>query len=178
MPRVRRILKAACNGATILSALLCLASLGMWVRSYFVEDVIARLTDADTPADASYFAASQGTIVMARLNLFDTVLPKHWVYSQFSPPGEMQKLIREFRVDGGRGFMWFHQQIGGIPTTIVRMPLWFVVLAFSVVPTRWVIRRRRQRVPAGHCQTCGYDLRETPQRCPECGMPSDRGHML
>jgi hypothetical protein len=32
----------------------------------------------------------------------------------------------------------------------------------------WVIARRKQHEPS-HCPTCGYDLRATPERCPECG---------
>jgi hypothetical protein len=33
--------------------------------------------------------------------------------------------------------------------------------------------KRWHRVAAGRCKTCNYDLQESHQRCPECGMPFD-----
>jgi predicted amidophosphoribosyltransferase len=51
------------------------------------------------------------------------------------------------------------------------VPLWLPALLAGVLPAArvasWLIRyRRRQR----HlCPSCGYDLRASPERCPECG---------
>jgi hypothetical protein len=49
-----------------------------------------------------------------------------------------------------------------------RCPAWLAAMAFAILPvlqaTRW-----RRRHPAGHCRNCGYDLRGTPNLCPECG---------
>jgi hypothetical protein len=31
-------------------------------------------------------------------------------------------------------------------------------------------KRRKKRIAAGQCVNCAYDLRSSPNRCPECGM--------
>lgn len=54
-------------------------------------------------------------------------------------------------------------------------PCWLVSPALALWPLTSLFlllrrrRRRRHREFAGCCDQCGYDLRATPDRCPECG---------
>jgi hypothetical protein len=75
--------------------------------------------------------------------------------------GRQQKLqATSSRTDGHTYFMF---------------PAWTTVVALLVLPLVYIkhyfFRRRRNR--AGLCINCGYDLRASPERCPECGLLAD-----
>jgi len=50
--------------------------------------------------------------------------------------------------------------------------IWLLFIPFSIFPLWWTFRRilRSFQARDGYCATCGYDLRATPGKCPECGV--------
>jgi len=65
---------------------------------------------------------------------------------------------------------------GPVADWSVGLPCWVLLAATAVLPARRSIqvarsirRRRQANQPKGICARCGYDLRATPNRCPECG---------
>jgi hypothetical protein len=56
--------------------------------------------------------------------------------------------------------------------TRVKMPYWLPAALLALPPGIWARRRHRlrRRQRTGCCIACGYDLRASPERCPECGI--------
>ncbi len=60
--------------------------------------------------------------------------------------------------------------------TLPAVPHMLIFVAFAILPAWWFLawRRRLRRMPDGLCRNCGYDLRMSTDRCPECGKPSPK----
>ena len=58
----------------------------------------------------------------------------------------------------------------GHPYLSLAVPYWMMALAFMITPlVQIAVVQRRRPKDFGKCPSCGYDLRATPDRCPECG---------
>jgi hypothetical protein len=157
---------------TLLLLALCLASVALWVRSYWV---------ADAWGWSSGKRAAQCGLASGRLRLDTTRLlegggtwggpsVEHVRYAAADDP-PTHRLPARLR---NLGFAVERRREGNnYDSRLVLVPLWLPLLLLAAT-TLWLARltaraRREERSKAGLCPACGYDLRATPGRCPECG---------
>jgi hypothetical protein len=171
---MRRVWRILLNGLTILSLLLALAFAVLWVRSYWRADVFGWM--APVRSDAEFFSFSAVSAGGGTAVWFGYYAPRdsgdwppdgwHWT-AIGGPPTPY--------ADGGGANRWgmshtFFTDPAGRWRRIV-FPTWPAAVVFAILPGMMLTRaiRRRRRGREGHCAKCGYDLRATPDRCPECG---------
>ena len=169
MSRVARILLRTC---TALSLSMCVAACALWIRSEWTGDVVVWNGDHH-----HIVVRSEQGLIRTDVSPADPAEPRgfrrdSWTHAD--PWG-----WSAWRWQGPRWWdrIGFGHYVGGtqsgarVDQFVVPYYALFALTAIlpGLVALRWLKTRRRQN--AGVCANCGYDLRASPERCPECGKP-------
>jgi hypothetical protein len=181
MAGVRRFLRILLGGVTVFSFLLCLSTVVLWVRSYWVGEFVGY---NQGPSGVSYWVRAEADGISFEKFRFESSTRDRSGWTRFS--------IRRgtpMAYPGNPGYDPAERGIWSMPrvdTTSrpsspafnsdglwasAHLPFWVLAAVTGIAPTIRLCRSmlRRRRTSAGLCSACGYDLRATPDRCPECG---------
>ena len=180
MKHVRRHVLTLCS---LISLLLCIAVCALWVRSYsrcewFEVGNETRWRTVGSSSGRLYaatwtnYARNYGQILHSypRASVGSRALSVRGdsVQVPYTVGGlAVGTLNRSFyRI----GPFLFGTGTGGDDVFLV-VPHWAPAALTLALPVAWLVRRRREyrNRMQGRCPKCGYDLRATPDRCPECG---------
>lgn len=147
------------HGSDIIAAAFLLVALAigaLWVRGLYARD--------------------QLTTQIAGHKLVIAIFPQHVYVIAVPAPSERvaTRLVTGLAVYPSRPRYWEvqYRQRSGVATRI-GVPFWLPLMFAIVPPLWWLIQRLRtlRRRHDGLCRECGYDLRASRERCPECGTP-------
>ena len=73
------------------------------------------------------------------------------------------------------GFKFYTRPNSTTQPRLIVVPFWFpMTLSVWLAIVGQIVCRTKPRNPSGFCLSCGYDLRATADRCPECGNIPDK----
>jgi hypothetical protein len=156
---LKRFLSTAFRASALLTFITFCA---LWIYSLFFYVTVSYSAEKDV---LFYVSVFRGRISCEWKEGFKYFAP---------PPYEWKAVQTSHEVFPGSSFSWRLLGFNFEHTRWVReqwnlaLPCWFfAVVAISPLVAQKL--RSRSRMDGTFCQSCGYDLRATPDRCPECG---------
>jgi hypothetical protein len=188
----RAMSRKAFQAAVIVSILIGTAAAVLWIRSYGGSDYVERMTPTgQSPGVISHelfgvqITRGEMLLIVGRHSYYPPFqrqpasgerASSSWSWGRLGaghlgwdgppPPRSWWNRLGFAIYEDGTSASFYDES-----RHIVATPMWVVMVSSLVLPTAWLRgwTRRRRRAAAGLCVRCGYDLRATPQRCPECG---------
>jgi hypothetical protein len=166
-----------------LTLLLCVIFTAWWIRSLYADDQLVYVWTSESPAIYGNFAigANCGTVELFYIkqqspSLIGMIQDQRrqkktgllYLKSIILPTGQQSRLWsfrRETSTTNG-----YSEKAGwlDIRLWLLTTPMAVACAVFSWIAIRY--RLQSMRFAAGLCAVCGYDLRMSPDRCPECGV--------
>lgn len=175
--------------ASLLSLLLCLALSALCTRSFWRHDSVSftycHLAKTGWVGTELKLGSLHGELIWDYLH--DDFLPgqqpPEYYRGKIRGPAWSSVPARQSRIDlRGQPLAWAGfgavvlrgaNSAATYSRTSVAIPYWLVLFVTALLPGRTLARlardRYRRAFRPGVCRSCGYDLRGTPERCPECG---------
>lgn len=145
-----------------VSLLLCAATVAAWARSYSRSESITWRSDS-LGCGVGMASGSTGICLFSEtFRQTDEPLGFWWDSQRQTEQHTGLFHFQYKKVHDTGGFEGWGRE--------VYVPHWVMALLFAAAPACWItcfICRERPR--PGFCSNCGYDLRATKDRCPECG---------
>jgi hypothetical protein len=147
---------------SVVSGVMCVVTVVLWARSFVTDEMWGYKTPGPKKFAAYMISYSRGLSIGATWT-------KDASIEIAVPPGLSWQRLSESTA--GWSYQFHHDDTPSGVSWHLALPHCVFVAGFGLLPSARVVlalrRRRQQR--AGLCRVCGYDLRATPERCPECG---------
>jgi hypothetical protein len=158
-----------------ISLLLCVGALMFWWRSYSGGDEMQYWNAGHGFDVLSYngdISVGWGVAKSEQYPPEPGFSASFWPFKRESDYGELGHAPRFL---GFGVYRWHRESPGSLQDTReIDLPYWFLAFVFGGFAALqfgavFLEYRRRRRQRTSLCTACGYDLRATPERCPECG---------